>query len=552
MKIDRYFRLRPARHHGQAEPLAGTRAHDPGHDDHHVGSRRRFLRNLGLVTTGSVLLPGTRLHALGTSALAGALLDNPTDRVLVLVRLKGGNDGLNTIVPLYDFGAYAAARPQLGYAQSELLNLTSELAVSRDDFGAGYDLWSAGAMRVVNGVGYPDANLSHFRGTDIVTSASDAGEVLTSGWLGRHLDACFPDFLAQPPAFPPAIQIGGAGSLTFNNEENISLSVTVSNVRELTALAESGELYATSDLPDCRYGEELGYLRSVANSAFVLAAPIEDAYNLGVNREAYPQGELAAQLQLVARLIDGGLQTGVYLVTLEGFDTHAAQGQNHPRLLRQLGESVRAFYADLAAAGKEQRVVTATFSEFGRRIEQNASGGTDHGTAAPQLLFGPALQGNGVVGEAPDLNAPDRNGNLAFSTDFRSVYATLLERWLCVPPGEVDGILGDSFPRLDLGFDCQSVSTSRPRAERPQATLVRGDDGGWRVRFEAEAGRYALELLDTTGRLLARREVDLPAGEADLRLAGDDAYASLAAGAYAFRVTGPRGVAAAGVLPLLR
>jgi len=186
----------------------GSRLHDDGHEDHHLSSRRRFLRNLGLLTTGTALIPGMPLQALGSSSLTQALLDNPTDRVLVLIRLKGGNDGLNTIIPTYAFSEYQNARPTLAYAQSELQALSPELAISNDLSGA-YDLWQRDSMRVVNGVGYPDPSLSHFRGTDILASASDASQVLSSGWLGRHLDACFPDYLSNPPSAPPAIQIGG-------------------------------------------------------------------------------------------------------------------------------------------------------------------------------------------------------------------------------------------------------------------------------------------------------------------------------------------------------
>jgi len=523
----------------------GTRLHDDGHQDHHLSSRRRFLRNLGLLTTGAAIVPGLPVQALGSSSLSQALLDNPTDRVLILIRLKGGNDGLNTIIPTYAFSEYTNARPTIAYAQSQLQALSPELAIS-DDLSGAFDLWQRDSMRVVNGVGYPDASLSHFRGTDILASASDANEVLTSGWLGRHLDECFPDYLSNPPSAPPAIQIGGAGSITFDNDENISLSVTVNNVNELAELASSGELYDTANLPDCLYGSQLGYLRSVANSAFVFAGGIEQAYNLGANSVAYTGGELSDQLALVARLIKGGLETRIFLVTLEGFDTHAEQGNNHPRLMRELGGSLKAFYDDLAVSGDDQRVISTTFSEFGRRIEQNASNGTDHGTASPQLLFGPALNGNGIHGDAPDLTAPDPNGNLVFTTDFRSVYATLLQDWLCVPSTDVDTILGGNFPRLDLGFDCITVGT-RNVVERLPVTLQRAPHG-WQLDFESEGGLYSLQLVDTMGRVLDERKEYVSAGQAILpiRTGGQ-----MVAGVYAYRLVSPKGRAASGLVPML-
>ena len=524
----------------------------PGHDDHHLSTRRQFLRQLGLLSAGTALLPGSSLKALGSTALTQALLDSPGDRILVLIRLKGGNDGLNTIVPVYNYDLYRQARPRLGLRENQLLSLTSELSVSQDFSGA-HTMWNQGAMKVVNGVGYPDPNLSHFRGTDILTSASNAQEILTSGWLGRHLDNCFPDFLTNPPDSPPAIQIGGAGSLTFTNDENVSLAVTVSRVEELVELAERGELYPTTDLPDCLYGEQLGYLRSVANSTFIYARVIEEAHNRGSNSGNYLPGQLGAQLAQVARLIKGGLGTRVYLVTLEGFDTHASQENYHPELLRQLGSNVQAFFEDLTAGQQENRVLAFTFSEFGRRIEENASAGTDHGTAAPFMIFGPALNGNGAIGGLPQLNNPDNDGNLRFSTDFRSLYATLLEHWLCLNPMAVDEVLGgQSFARLDLGFDCSSVSTRQPRKSEQLQAAVHMGATGWYLMFEARrSGLHELEWIDVSGRVLHRSKEMFGTGQmASMSLTSSGQ--PMVNGVYAWRLRDPGGATASGLLPVLR
>ena len=524
------------------------RAGSAGHDDHHLGTRRRFLRQLGLVSAGTALLPHTPLTALGSASLTRALSRVDTDHVLVLIRLKGGNDGLNTIVPLYAYDRYRAARPQLAYREAALSALTDELAVPADFAGA-EALWQRGAMRIVNGVGYPDPSLSHFRGTDIKTSASRSDEVLNSGWLGRHLGGRFPDYLTELPAVPPAIQIGGSGSLTFTNEENVSLAVSVNTVEELAELAERGELYDTTDLPACAYGAELGYLRSVANASFGFAGVIREAYDRGANADVdYPAGSLGLQLAVVARLIKGRLGTGLYLVTLDGFDTHAGQGGDHPARLAELGGATRAFFDDLAAGGHDERVLAATFSEFGRRIEENVSGGTDHGTAAPQLLFGPALGGSGAHGALPDLGDPDADGNLRFTTDFRSVYATLLERWMCVPAGEVDSLLGGSFARLELGLACTStgVGAAGP-TERSLDVALRAGRSGWLLAFATGGGRYEVEVYGVSGQRLGATTHDVPAGEALVPVA-----VPRGGGAYAYRLSGPGGVHAAGVLPALR
>jgi len=523
----------------------GVTRHDSHHDDHHLGSRRKFLRQLGLLTTGTALLPNSPLQALGSSALAQALLDLPNDRVLVLIRLKGGNDGLNTVVPLYDYATYRNARPQLAYREADLLSVSDELALSTD-FSDAHGLWQRGSMSIVNGVGYPEPNLSHFRGTDIITSASDAREVWSSGWLGRHLDRCFPEYLTAPPEAPPAIQIGGGGSLTFTNDENLSLAVTVSSVEELAKLAETGQVYDLQNLPDCLYGEQLGYLRGIANSAFVFAGGIEAAYGRGNTAAEYPAGQLAAQLAVVARLIKGGLGTQLYMVTLEGFDTHAGQEDSHPLLLQQLGSSVRAFFDDLSDGGHDQRVLATTFSEFGRRIEENASGGTDHGTAAPQLLFGPSLAGGTIAGEAPTVSSPDVNGNLTFTTDFRSVYATLLESWLCVPGDDVDAILGENFPRLDLGISCTTVGVGSRPAVIAGVKLTQTSNG-WALDFESTGGAYTIEAIDISGRTLAKERSVLSVGQSRLSLP----LPRTVSGVYAYRLTAPSGASKSGLVPAL-
>ena len=511
------------RHHtppGRRAPgrAPGRALADRGHDDHHLASRRGFLRSLGLLTAGAALVPGMPVRALGSARLTGALLDNPGDNILVLIRLKGGNDGLNTFVPVFDYGAYAEARPSLALPRNTLTPLTEALSVG-PAFASAAGLYERDRMRVVSGVGYAEGSLSHFRGTDVVTSGSDAEEVITSGWLGRHLDARFPDFLDAPPAVPPAIQVGAYSGRVFVNDEDVNVAMTVSTIEELEELARTGELYPTATLPDCRYGEELGYLRAVANGAFTFAAPIQGAYGASDTEADYPEGDLSRQLALVARLIKGGLGTRIYLVSLDGFDTHANQEDAHASLLRDLGEGVTAFLADLAAAGLEERVLAATFSEFGRRIDQNASGGTDHGAAAPMMLFGSALNGSGVHGEHPDLRAPDPNGNLAFTTDYRRVYATLLERWLCVPPAEVDAVLGGTYDRLDLGFACPGNTSpvAEARVERgPAPRVTRRWADGFELSWEATAGPYRLDVVDALGRLVA--SYPGPAGPGPVRL----------------------------------
>lgn len=447
----------------QKKPHGSALEHGAAHQQNHqMWSRRTFMRNLGMAGSVSFLLGRTPITAMASSPLSLGLNNSTSDRILVLVRLKGGNDGLNTIIPLFDYGTYQNARPTLAVPQSDIISLNSEFGIP-NWMESVMPLWQDGQMKVVNTVGYPDQNLSHFRSTDIWSSASDANVEDLSGWLGRFLEGQFPDFLTNPPEIPPAIQIGSAGTVVFDNQDMLNMGVVVDDPDQLFEIAQNGELYDTSDVPDCYYGEQVGFMRAIANSTFRYAEIISEAYNASANSVEYDNG-FARQLAIVARLIKGGLGTKLYMVTLDGFDTHAGQSNSHPYLLNSLANGMKAFYDDLATSDWDKDVLSMTFSEFGRRIEQNASNGTDHGAAAPLLLFGPGLNGNGFLGDNPDLQNVDVVGNLQFSVDFREIYASVLENWLCVDPDTVDGVLGQPFNRLDLGLDCMTVPTFAPPA----------------------------------------------------------------------------------------
>ncbi|HMO38851.1 MAG TPA: DUF1501 domain-containing protein [Saprospiraceae bacterium] len=452
--------------HGSA--LEHGEAHE---QDHRQWSRRSFLQTLGIGGGVSLMLGNMPLNALMSAPLAFALDNSETDRVLVLIRFKGGNDGLNTIIPVFDYGRYQALRPNIRIAQSDILNLSAEFGVP-NTMNALQPLWSEGSMKVVHSVGYPNQNLSHFRSSDIWASASDANVVDRSGWLGRYLQDLYPDFLLNPPAVPPAIQIGSVGNQAFIDTNDTNISVSVNEPEELAEIARNGQLYSLSNLPACLYGEQLGYIRAVTNSTFVYAGAIKQAHDAAANQVAYPAGNFGRQLAIVARLIKGNLGTKLYMVTLDGFDTHAGQNDTHPRLLMTVADAVQAFYQDLRLGNRAQDVLSMTISEFGRRPEQNASRGTDHGAAAPVFLFGEGLNGNGFVGTGPDLQNLDNNGNLRFHTDFRQIYATVLENWLCVDANTVNTVLGNNFNRMPLGLSCAVTSTLNGTAARGIAHRV--------------------------------------------------------------------------------
>lgn len=428
-------------------------AHDK---EHQHWSRRSFLQTLGLAGGGAIMMGGLPVVASALNPLTKALAQLEGDRILVMIRLKGGNDGLNTIVPLYDYSTYESYRPNIKITSANSFNLNPEFAMP-NYMNPLQNVWNDGSMKVIHGVGYPDQNLSHFRSSDIWATASHDEEI-TAGWLGRHYENLYPDYLSNPPEYPAAIQIGSVGNRAFIGTDNTNYAFTVSDPQQLSDLAENGWLHDVENIPECFYGEQVGFLRAISNSTVIYADGINDAYQGSVNAVNYENGTLSDQLALVARLIKGGLGTKVYLVTIDGYDTHAEQPNKHQSLMMDVSSAVNNFYNDLAASALDDKVLSMTFSEFGRRAFENASQGTDHGAAAPIMLFGPALNGNGFIGTHPDLNDLDDVGNLKYGIDFRQVYATVMQDWLCIDQEAINESLLADYDTLNLGFECINSS----------------------------------------------------------------------------------------------
>lgn len=436
-----------------------SRKEKKAHDHEHTQwSRRSFIQALGLAGGGSIILGGSAISATAPSPLAVALAESDNDNILVIIRLSGGNDGLNTIVPVYDYDTYANLRPTIKHHQSDLINLNGDFGIPNymSDLES---VWGEGSMKVIHGVGYQNQNLSHFTSTDIWASTADNYNEPT-GWWGRYFEDLYPDYITTPPEIPPAIQIGSIGSLIFKGN-NSSYAFSVANPDQLQTVAENGTLHDVLDIPDCVYGDKLLFMRTTANTTFTYSSIINDAYLAANNSVEYGEGNLALQLAMVARLIKGGLGSKVYMVTLGGFDTHAEQITRQQELLSDLSSTIKNFYDDLTSVGMDDKVLSMTISEFGRRPYENGSNGTDHGAASPLMLFGPALNGNGFIGNHPDLSTWDENDNLIPSNDFRSVYNTVLTDWFCLDPSIVNTILlNESYENLDLGLSCETLSNS--------------------------------------------------------------------------------------------
>jgi uncharacterized protein (DUF1501 family) len=409
-------------------------------------TRREFLRlsssGIGLLAFGrfapEFLVQSTR----------AAPAPEKDRRILVLVQLAGGNDGLNTVVPYQD-DDYQRLRPSLALKKPDVLAINDQLGLHPACVGL-HRLLQEGRLGVVQNVGYPNPNRSHFRSMEIWETASESHEYMPTGWVGRYLDAA----CVGAPADGAAPARGG-DPLAMNLTQELPQAFGGTQPHPVFSLAPGGAVGARGDATLLEQlagtsaeepaSSNQGFLRSSLMDALVTEKKVQRVIGAYKSDGAYPSGNFAQALKNTAALIAARLPTRVYFVSLAGFDTHSAQLNAHASLLKQLSEGLAAFQADLTAKGLDGQVLTMTFSEFGRRPSENDSRGTDHGTAAPLFVMGPGLQGGSLHGTAPTLAGLAKNQDLAYTTDFRSVYATVLDRWLGAP---ADAVLGQRFDRL--------------------------------------------------------------------------------------------------------
>ncbi len=415
-------------------------------------SRRNFLHRgtafASLVGTAPLFLQQT---AEGVSSPLGALTSSipgvPQDRIFVVVQLGGGNDGLNTVVP-YGNDAYYRARPNIGISRPGTTDGALALAVPGGDgiglnpeFQGMQTLMDDGLAAIVQGTGYPNPNRSHFSSMDIWHSADPTGH--SDGWLGRYFD----NTCSGTPDPQAAIALGSTSPLALTGRRSRPVQFEKPELYRWVGEDIDNDLkqaYRTVPGDPDQATDTLAFLRRTALDAQISSAQVRKAASLAP-LASFPGGNLSDQLRMVAAMIRSGLPTRVYYVTLGGFDTHANQAGQHGRLLRQVGDSLKSFQDDLKAQGNDGRVLTMVFSEFGRRVAQNASGGTDHGTAAPLYLIGPMVQ-PGLHGRHPDLVNLD-SGDLKYTTDFRQVYAGVLEDWLKT---DSTAVLKHRFQKLNI------------------------------------------------------------------------------------------------------
>lgn len=424
--------------------------------------RRGFLKKLPIAAGSSFMLNNLPLSAFAKSApmhRLAATSDN--DKVLILIQLHGGNDGLNSVIPIEQYADYYQLRPNLAIPDKgnrKYIDLDGTLGVE-DQVGLHPDLthmkelYDQGKMNIVQNVAYENINGSHFRSRDIWYMGGDYNEYLPSGWMGRLLDHEYPGYPESYPNTempdPLGIEIGNGVSLAFHRNNGIPAAISIQNPDQFYDLITSVGGLPPESLTNTHYGEELKWIMDMEEKSNQYAGRLKEVYEKGSNSqnvtypELYPfnapsgriKNRLAPQLKMIARLLSGGVKTKIFLARLGGFDTHAEQVEpydatmgTHAALLYHISSAMKAFQDDLKELGIEDRVMTMTFSEFGRRAYSNGSYGSDHGTAAPMFVFGKMVK-PGVTGTNPDLNNLN-NGNLIHQYDYRQVFTSAVVDWL--------------------------------------------------------------------------------------------------------------------------
>ncbi len=421
-------------------------------------SRRIFIRNgvalASLATTIPAFIQESAFGLVQQASANPGQAGIPGERVLVVVQMGGGNDGLNTVVP-YGSADYYSARPTIGIqapggqARGQAgvaLELDRKIGIGLHPSLRGMkELFDDGQLAVLQGVGYPNPNRSHFTSMDIWHTAQPGGR--GDGWIGRYFD----NTCNGTPVPEGAINIGSTAPLAMLGKVQKPVSFESADLFRWTGEEVDRGMEATYQainragvLPETPDRSQAAFLMRTALDAQVSS----DRIRAAVERRpmtSWPNSDLARQLRMVAAMIRDGMKTRVYYATMSGFDTHAGQLGTHARNLQQVGDALLAFQKELKAQGNQDRVLTLVFSEFGRRVQQNASGGTDHGTAAPSFVVGSRVRA-GVHGNHPSLTDLD-NGDLKFTQDFRGLYAALLEDWMKAPSEKV---LGGRFAKAKV------------------------------------------------------------------------------------------------------
>lgn len=403
-----------------------------------------------------------------------------TDKILVIVQLNGGNDGLNTVIPLDQYSNLTAVRGDIILNESDAIKLDDHIGLHPMMSGMS-ELYKEGLLNIVQAVGYPNQNRSHFRSKDIWMTGSPSEEEYFTGWVGRYMEGDHPMFPEGYPSTsnpdPLAIAIGSSASKTCQGTV-ANFSLAVNNPSNTSIIPDALQ----NPDNDGVYGDRIEYLLNTYRQTNEYGAVIGDSFENGTDHSNLyadiSDNRLSQHMNIVGQLIDGGLETKVYIVNLGGFDTHGDQSEagdptsgRHPILLDQMSQAITGFQRHMEAIGKSRKVLGMTFSEFGRRIKANGSFGTDHGSAAPLFLFGECVQG-GILGDNPEIGdqVADQEG-VAMQHDFRSVYATIFRDWFEIEEDRAKSILSDEVQFLPLLQNCMTTDNHDVQASEVQLSV---------------------------------------------------------------------------------
>jgi uncharacterized protein (DUF1501 family) len=429
-------------------------------------NRRNFIKNSGASLTIPFLINGLDIFAQPDSPFLSGM-DAYDDKILILIQMNGGNDGVNMVIPLDQYSGIMRVRSNIALPEARVLKLRDNLGLHSRMTGLA-NLFQEEKLGILQSVGYPNQNRSHFRSTDIWNSASSSNDYLNSGWIGRFLDSRFPGFPEKYPSAeypdPFALTIGSTVSQTCEGASG-NFGIAVNDPKNLKPLAENEK----ENFDSVSYGEELKYLQNSILQTNAYSKLIQRASEKGKNLATYPtNNNLATQLKSIALLISGGLKSKVYIARIGGFDTHANQtiaADNttgaHAELLGGLSTAIEAFQKDMDLLGLSNRVIGMTYSEFGRQIQSNNSGGTDHGNAAPLFLFGTCVQ-NKITGDNVQIPNPvPAQAGVPMQIDFRNIYGSILVDWFGVKETEVKQLIFNDFVKLPIIKSCQTATPVR-------------------------------------------------------------------------------------------
>jgi uncharacterized protein (DUF1501 family) len=498
--------------------------------------RRHFIRNVAYGSAAGITLGGVPLNLLAANhGLKMLAAQSPNDKVLVFIQMHGGNDGLNTLIPISQYDEYYNLRPNIAIKHTGTRSyLDVDTSVDDNarvglhpDMLAFKEMYDQDKVAIIQNVGYPDMNLSHFRGRDVVFMGTDESGTndYHSGWMGRYLDNVYPGYPDNYPnetmLDPIGIELSGTLSLAFHRENGIPIGLNIGSPEQFYQLISSVGVDPPIAFPDSHAGDELRYIMEFEKKSNQYAGRLKEVYDAGSNSsveypEVYPYASpirannLSSQLKLIARLLKGGVKTKIFLCRIGGFDTHGEQVDEndsslgvHAALLHNLSGAVKAFYDDLNNLGIDERVLSITFTEFGRRAKSNDSYGTDHGTATPVFVFGTRLN-SGIYGVNPSLKVEDmHNYNLVYNIDYRRIYTSIIQDWF---EGDDEALIKTGFSEW-VGDKLSIVSgTGTPSytpGKNPTSLYLYPNPvkDQLYIQFQLERrGEVTLHVIDSSGR----------------------------------------------------